>query len=279
MKLFNKVAIVGVGLIGGSIGIALKRKGIAREVIGVCRRRQNIKDAKRRGAIDRGSLSLEGVENCDLVILATPVQQIIKAIPQINKLVNKGTIVIDVGSTKKSIIKAAEKSLAKNICFIGTHPLAGSEKKGVEFSSADLFKDSLCLITPSRKSTKSGLGKVNKLWKSLGAKTRVIPASAHDKIISFSSHLPHAVVFSLIDSLPANAACFVSGGFKDTTRIALSDPHLWGDIFLANADEVVNAINKFQGSLNKLKTLIRKKDTKSILALIEKAREKRHALR
>ena len=278
MKLFNKVGIVGVGLIGGSIGMALKRRGLANEVVGICRRTQNIKQAKKLGAIDHGSLDLEAIKNCDLVILATPVRNIIKTIPKVNRLVRKGCIVIDAGSTKSEIVKTADRFLSRNICFIGTHPLAGSEKKGVGFACSDLFKDSLCLLTPSKKSSSCNLNKIKKLWRALGAKTKVISPAVHDKLISFSSHLPHAVVFSLVDSLPKEAQGFVASGFKDTTRIALSDPNLWQDVFLTNADKLIEAIDKFQISLGKLKRLIKKKNKKSLLALIEHIREKRNAL-
>lgn len=273
MKLFNKIAIVGVGLIGGSIGLAIKKKKIANKVIGIGHHKKSIKLALKIKAIDEGSLDINKVKGADLIILATPPQAIIDIFPKLSKLIGEKPIVIDVGSIKEKIIEAASKT---GINFIGCHPLAGLEKKGPENANTDMFSGSICLLTPPKKTSAEAMKKIRALWKTLGSKTIVISAREHDNILSFVSHLPHAVIFSLMDCIDKDSLKFASTGLKDSTRIASSDPIIWRDIFLTNKKELLLAINKFKKSISRIEFLIKNGRSKDLALFIEKSRNKRN---
>lgn len=275
MKLFKEIAIFGVGLIGGSIGLAIKRRQIADKVIGIGRHKESIDEALRQGAIDEGSLDIERAKDAGLLILAAPVKGIINVIAQLPKIIRRDCIVIDVGSTKTEIVKAAQNY---GLNFIGCHPLAGREKRGVEYSMPDIFKNSLCLIVPSRKAEKEGVEKIKRFWKELGARTELMDAGAHDRALAFVSHLPHLVAYSLIDCISARYLRFAASGLKDTTRIGLSDPFLWRDIFLTNRKEILAAIKDFKASLGCFELLIKNNQPKALAAYLAKSRNKRNAI-
>lgn len=275
MKLFNKVAIIGVGLIGGSIGLALKKKRLAGKIIGIGHRQKSIDQALKVRAIDAGYVELDQVKGADLIILAAPVKEIIDILPKLRKLVSKDCLIIDAGSTKSEIIKTAEKYKLR---FIGAHPLAGMEKKGPENARADLFKNSLCLLVGPKKYNLRDLSQVKKLWEALETRVLVIDPTEHDRILAFTSHLPHAVVFSLLDCLRSDYLKFGAGGLRDTTRIGLSDPLLWRDIFLTNHKELLGAIHTFERSLRRLKFLIRNNNGRALRTYLEKSRDKRNCL-
>ena len=275
MKLFNRVAIVGVGLIGGSIGLAIKKRRLAREVIGISRHRKTINLAIKRGAIDWGSLDIQAVSRADLVILAAPVNSIIKIGIKINSIVHPKTLITDVGSVKESIVKILQKALPN---FVGTHPLMGTEKQGVINAQEDLFQGSLCVLTPTKKTPKEALRIIRRLWIELGARIVYLSPARHDKLISYVSHLPHMIAFSLLQSVPHNSLYLASRGLKDTTRIAASPETLWKDILLSNSKNILAAIDKFLSSLSKTKTAIIKKDEKELEKILRQARLKRQAL-
>jgi len=278
VKLFNKVAIVGVGLIGGSIGLSIKKKKIANSVIGVTRHRATILKAKKMGAIDEGTKDIKKIKDSDLVILGCPVRTIISISERIIPLLKKGAILIDVGSTKKEIVSKIKRSLTEDIDFIGCHPLAGSEKRGVTNAREDLFKDSLCILTPLRYTKKESLNRIIKLWKNLGAQTLILSPERHDLILSLVSHLPHVISFSLIRSIPKRYFEFASSSLKDTTRIASSDPSLWTDVFLTNQKYILKAIERFQRSLGDFKKIIREGNENKLFKMLQAARLKRDAL-
>jgi len=275
MRLFNKVAIIGVGLIGGSIGLVLKKKGLTGKIIGIGHRQKSINQALMAGAVDAGYLGLGQIRGADLVILAAPVKEIINILPKLKNLITKDCLIIDAGSTKSEIIKTAEKHKLR---FIGGHPLAGMEKKGPENARADLFKNSLCLLVVPKKYNPQDLNRVKKLWEALGARTLVLNSARHDRILAFTSHLPHVVVFSLLDCLRSDYLKFGAGGLKDTTRIGLSDPLLWKDIFLTNRQELLGAINTFEKSLQRLKFLIKNNNDRALRTYLEKVKDKRNGL-
>lgn len=275
MKLFRKVAIVGVGLIGGSIGLAIKKRRLAAEVIGVSRRQKTINNALRRGAIDKGSADLRIIKDADLVILAPPVNSIIKIAPLVSKMIKEGCILSDVGSTKKEIVSKLEKTFPN---YIGAHPLAGSQKAGVAYASSEMFKDSLCLLTPTHRTKNHVLRKVSRLWQEMGAKVICVSPEEHDKILSFVSHLPHVIAFNLIDLIPRQYLKFVASGLKDATRIASSEPQLWQDIFMTNRKDVLRALKGFYQRLHKFERLLSKKDTKGLYRFLSKAKQKRDSL-
>lgn len=275
MKLFNKVAIIGTGLIGGSMALAIKKRKLAQEVVGVSRHKKTLAIAKKIGAIDRGSQDIGIIKDADLVILATPVNAILNLAPKIFKIVRKNCIVTDVGSTKQEIVRNLDKIFLK---YVGSHPLAGSQRRGVINAKAGIFKDSLCLLTPTKNTDKIALDKIRRLWVNLGARVIALPPDNHDEILSFTSHLPHAAAFSLIRAVPKEYLKFASTGLKDTTRIAASEAELWSDIFLSNRKNILKSIEVLQGNLDRIKSAIAKKDRKILNRIFKEAKEKRDSL-
>jgi len=278
-RLFNKIAIVGVGLVGGSLGMAVKKNHLAKEVVGLVRRPKTIREAVRQKSIDKGFLNVQlAIEGADLVVLATPVETILEIFPKIKKFLKPGCMVIDVGSCKEKIVSVLDKKCPKGVVFVGCHPIAGSEKKGVNFAQPELFRNTLCILTPSPKTNHAGLNKIKKLWLAIGAKVKILNPVLHDKILAMVSHLPHLIAFSLINTIPAQYFKFSSRGLKDTTRIASSDPQLWRDIFLMNAKNILKVINGLELNLKVFKRLIARKDKAGLMRLIAQAKSKRDSL-
>ena len=275
MKMFNKVVIIGTGLIGGSIGLALKKQRIAGQVIGLSRHPKNARLAKKVGAIDGIGASLEEVVDADLVILATPIETIIDFASRIVKKINKDCIVIDVGSTKERIVSKLSVIISN---FLGCHPLAGSEKKGIVNLQDNIFKGSICIITPTVKTNSHTLNKVKLLWKKLGADTVILSAKKHDQVLALTSHLPHAVAFSLINSIPDECLSLSSSGLRDTTRISSSDANLWSEIFLSNRSNLLIALSAFQSNLTALKLALESKNKRRLTKILLQARKKREKL-
>jgi len=275
MRLFNKVAVVGTGLVGGSLAISIQKKGLAGEVVGVSRHAKNIALAVKIGAIDRGSRELGIIKDADLVVLATPVDSIIKLSRKVSRLIRPDCIVMDVGSTKEKIVSCLEGEFAN---FVGSHPLAGSEKRSIAYAHAGMFKGSLCILTPTGKTRKPALNKIKKLWESVGARVVLLSPGTHDSILAFVSHLPHVVAFSLINSVPGACLSFASGGLKDTTRIAASDAELWGEIFLSNRKNLLRAIGVFQKRLSDIRSALNKEDARSLQRALREAKIKREKL-
>lgn len=276
MRLFNKVAIIGTGLIGGSIALAIKKKGLARQVVGVSRHKKTLACARKSHAIDKGSQDLSIIRDADLVVLAAPVNTILNLADKILKFVPDDCVVTDVGSTKKEIVYKLSRVFPN---YVGSHPLAGSEKRGIKNIQADMFEKSLCILTPAKNSSPKALKKVESLWNSLGARVVFLNPDKHDKILSFVSHLPHAIAFSLVDTVPDRYLKFATNGLKDSTRIALSDARLWADIFLSNRKNMLKSIESFLHSLSGLKSAINKKDEVAIIKILKKAKDKREILK
>lgn len=275
MRLFKKVAIIGTGLIGGSIALAIKKNKLAEEVVGVSRHKSSILQAKRMGAICCGSQDLSIIKGAELVIFATPVEVILKLAPAVAGIIGKDCIVSDVGSTKESITKLLGKKFRY---FVGAHPLAGSEKRGIKFSEAGLFKGSLCIVTVDKKTDRVALNRIKKLWKNLGARVVVMPASKHDRALSLTSHLPHIAAFSMMNSIPPELLRFSASGLKDSTRIAASDSELWSEIFLNNKNNVLKALKNFKNNLSILERAIRRNDKNRLSFELKKAKAKREKL-
>ncbi|MDD5115737.1 MAG: prephenate dehydrogenase [Candidatus Omnitrophica bacterium] len=276
MELFNKAVIIGTGLIGGSLGLDLKKRRLVREVVGLSRNRKNAGFAKKAGAIDSVGSSLEEVRDADLVVLAMPPEAIIATACKISGKIKKGCVVIDVGSSKEKIVSEAGRSIP---FFVGCHPLSGSEKRGVGNLSSGIFNNSICIITPTAKTDKKVLRKVTLLWNKLGSKVVILSPERHDRILAFTSHLPHAVAFSLVRSIPDAFLGLCSGGFKDTTRISASDGNLWSEVFLSNRDKLLLCISAFQNNLSSLKLALQKKDKKTLVKILSSAKRKRDKIR
>lgn len=277
MRQFNRVTIIGVGLIGGSIGLAIKKYRLAGKVIGVFHRRATLKKALKRKAIDRGFMNVkDGVKDADLIIIATPVSSIVRIACEAMRFAKKDAIVTDVGSTKGWIVGELEicsrVSLAK---FVGSHPMAGSEQASVEFARATLLEEAPCIVTKTARTDKAALSKVVKFWKGLGAKVHVMTPVEHDRSIALVSHLPHVVAFSLAGAVPEKDMEYAAEGFKDTTRVASSDPHLWADIFLTNKKEALKACRLFEASYKNIVRALTRDDYKGVVKALGKAKSKR----
>jgi len=275
MRLFNKVAIIGTGLIGGSMALAIKKKCLAHQIIGVSRHKNTLIWGKKSHIIDKGSQNLSIIQDADLVVLATPVNTILKLADIILKFIRKDSIVTDVGSTKKEIVSKLSKIFPN---YVGSHPLAGSEKRGLTNASTDIFKNSLCILTPTKNTTPKALKKIKNLWNKLGARVIFLSPDTHDRILSFVSHLPHVIAFSLIDIVPDKYLRFGATGLKDTTRIALSDSRVWVDIFLSNRENMLKSIESFQNNLSRIKSAINKRDERTLIKILKKAKGKREIL-
>lgn len=278
--IFKKVAIIGVGLIGGSIGEAIRRRGLADTVMGIGHRASSIKEAFRRGAIDEGTLDLKkGVRGADLVIIATPVCLIPVIAGKISPALKRGAIVTDVGSTKGRIVKAIEGCLPKGVFFVGSHPLAGSEKRGVSFAEENLFEGTVVIITKTKKTKKSAVKDLSGFWSSLGVKTVVIKSpEEHDRIVAEISHLPHLAAVALITSAGGKSLGFAATGFKDTTRIAASDPDIWRDICITNKANIIKSLDRYERCLGKLKKLIKDGRTQALRKEFAKSKAIREKL-
>ncbi|NQT75844.1 MAG: prephenate dehydrogenase [Candidatus Omnitrophica bacterium] len=277
--MFKRITIIGLGLIGGSLGLAIKHKRLARKVIGVSRRRTTILRALSIGAVDSVTLDLKkGVEDSDLIILTVPVLKIMDLAGHIAPALKKGAIVIDAGSTKNEIVKNIESVLSGSVDFVGTHPLAGSELSGVIYARRDLFKGAYCILTKTRRTDKKALGKVKRFWRALGMKVEVMSPEKHDKCVSRLSHLPHAVSVALSNASRKEDLRLAAGGFKDTTRIAAGSPELWKDIFITNKKNIAADIRILKKELSKIEAALKKGSSSELLRLFKKAKVLRDSL-
>ncbi|MBU1146852.1 MAG: prephenate dehydrogenase [Candidatus Omnitrophica bacterium] len=278
--MFKSIAIVGLGLIGGSLGLAIKEKRLAKEVVGVSRRQATIRRALSLGAVDRVTLDLrKGIKDADLVILTAPVLTIIDIAERIKDSIKKGAILTDAGSTKKDIVKKIEALLPAGVNFIGSHPIAGSEHSGVAYADKDLFKGEHCILTRTAHADPKALNKVKRFWSKLGMKVETMSPEKHDNIISSLSHLPHAVSVALSNSCAKKDLHLAAGGFKDTTRIAAGSPGLWKDIFLTNRKNIIKDIKVLKKELSKIELALEKGNSLELLRLFKKAKDTRDSIR
>lgn len=276
IKKFNQITIIGVGLIGGSIGLAAKKHKLASRIIGVTAHKESLNKALRRKAIDSGTLDLKkSVLNSDMVILATPVDKVISTLGKISPNLKKGCIVIDVASVKRTIVGKAEKIAGSKIKFVGTHPMAGSEQRGVDKADKDLFKRAPCIITKTGKTDPKALGTVKDFWKKLGSKIYELSPAEHDKRVSNISHLPHAAAAALSLSADKSSLKFASTGFGDTTRIASGDPDLWAAILTDNSASASADIKRYSKQLEIISKLIKAKDAPKLKMVLSEAKKKR----
>ena len=280
MRQFERIAIIGVGLIGGSVGLAIKKKGLAKEVVGIFRRRSTLVRALRHGAIDRGTLDLkDGVSGASLVVVATNVGTIAKLAKKALPFMKRGSVLTDAGSVKADIAKEIEAAIPSGVSFVGAHPMAGSEKAGVEFASDDLFENALVILTKTKNTDKRALDAMARFWRSLGAKVVIMRPDAHDRRVAMISHLPHMAALGLclaqsIDDLPLAA-----GGFKDTTRTASSDPEMWRDILEANARCAIRALDRFSKEIARVRRNIYDRDFDALLGRMKRAKAIRDSVR
>ncbi len=279
--MFRKISIVGVGLIGGSIGMACRKKRIARQIMGIGRRRSSINKALRMKAVDKATLNMKkGIEGSDLIIVATPVGIVIEKIKECAKYAKGDVVIIDVTSIKERIVKEADRILKnkKGISFVGTHPMAGSEESGVLVATADLFKNSTCIITPSKHTERKALIKIKRFWKALGANIVTMPAPKHDLAVAYISHLPHLLAYSLCTAVPLECICLAGGGFKDLTRIARSNPGMWREIFMQNKFNIIKAAKFFEKNIKLLQSDMVKNNKAGLLKMLTSGKQKRDSI-
>jgi len=282
---FKKITIIGVGLIGGSLGLALKEKKANFKIVGIDKQ-EIIEKAIARGAIDEGTVNLkEGIEEADIVIIATPVKTILNLLTQINPFLKKGCIVTDTGSTKQQIVRKANKVLSKDIFFIAGHPMAGSEKYGIDSANSHLFQDKTYILTPTKKSNLIAIEKISSLIKMIGGKRLILNSLEHDRIVGTVSHLPQIMAVSLVNMVSElvrkennnNYFKAVGEGFKDITRIASSPYKIWEDICDTNQENILEMIREFRNYLGVIEDKLKNKPN-SIKEEFQKASKLRESI-
>lgn len=278
---FSTVVIAGVGLIGGSLALALKEKKITKKVIGYGRNLERVKRAQEVGIIDDFINSVDEFAQADLVVLATPISVFEDLVSQIKEHVKKNAIVIDVGSVKKAVVERIEVLLTDKAYFVGTHPIAGSDKTGFEHARADLFKNSRVIITPTEKTEQSALRKVTQMWQDVGANVEFMSPEQHDRIYALVSHLPHLVSYCLVETvaqIDGSLISYAGSGFKDTTRIAKSSPELWTDIFVTNKENILSFLESFTRKLKEIEQLISEENIKQLKTFLDSAKKLRETI-
>ena len=278
--LFNQVSIVGLGLIGGSLGLCLRKGRVARKVIGFSRHEATLRRAKARGAIDDGDTELcpNWLGHSDLIIIATPPSTVVPIARKIAKITSGSLILTDVSSTKEQIVRSLEKNLPSRIHFVGSHPMAGSEQSGIEAADSKLFKGATCVITRTAKTPKDAIRMVSKLWKAVGGRTSLLTPVLHDALVAQISHIPHLAAVALAVSPEQRAMRLAAGGFADTTRVVSGDPVLWEDICRTNSTDIKQALDRLIAELSVIKTLISRREFKSLRKRLNKARSRRQQL-
>jgi len=279
----NKLVIFGVGLIGGSLALALKRANPNLHIIGIGRSGESLQTARELGIIDSIATDTESaLADADMVVIAAPVAQTATILQAITPHLSNETVITDVGSTKADVIEAARHALgAKFHQFVPGHPIAGAEKSGASAARPDLFQDKNLVLTPTAVTDPQAVQKVQRMWEVAGAKVQSMTATEHDSIFAAVSHLPHLLAFALVDEIAArpNASQlfnFAASGFRDFTRIAGSSPEMWRDISLANRDALLKELHSYQQALANLFTMLEKKDGTGLQVLFESASKARN---
>ncbi len=278
----RRLAILGLGLIGGSLAAALKARGAVDEVVGWGRRESSLQEGLALGVIDRFSLDLaEAVRDADMVVVATPTLIAEDVIAQLPGLLAPDAILTDVASVKGNIVAAVARAFGGlPACFVPAHPIAGSERSGVAAARADLFQAHRVILTPLPETAAGATQQVTSMWVETGAEVVSMPVADHDAVLANTSHLPHVLAFTLVDALASSPRGedifrFAAGGFRDFTRIASSDPTMWRDIALANREALLAAMDDFSGHLRDLRSAIDASDGAAIMAAFERARAAR----
>jgi prephenate dehydrogenase len=271
------LAIVGVGLLGASVALAARRRGVAGRVIGIDRDPQALEIGRRRGGLDDISTDLIQAAAADFVVFCTPVDQIADQILRLAPHCRSGTLLTDVGSTKKGIVAVASR-LPEGVVFVGSHPLAGSEKQGPAHAHADLFQGRQVVVTPVSGTEERAVRCVCAFWEALGATCRRSTADEHDQALAITSHLPHIVASALAGMLPPHLVALTASGFRDTTRLAASGPDLWTAILLSNRDEVLGAVERYGEQLERFRKALEANDPEALRKLLAEGRAVRDSL-
>jgi prephenate dehydrogenase len=280
----KKIVIFGVGLIGGSVALALKKAGSTAQIVGLGRSTESLQTALALGVIDVASTDVaSAVQNADLILIATPVAQTPAILKAIQPHLSPNTIITDAGSTKSDVLAYAQATLgAQAKQFVGGHPIAGAEKSGVSAATVDLYSNKNVVLTPIQDNSVEAIQQVKNLWQSCGANVSEMSAATHDSIFAAVSHLPHLLAFALVDDIASRPNAeqlfgFAASGFRDFTRIAGSHPEMWRDISLANKTALLSELNAYQAELAQLKQLLENEDGAGLQALFERASTARNA--
>jgi len=275
----DTIAIVGVGLIGGSLAAALKQSGACREVIGVGRDPRRLKNAQAAGLIDTFETDLRAAaKRASVVIVCTPVDRIIADVRTAAAEMSPGSLITDAGSTKGAICATLAELSSGPVTFVGSHPLAGSEKQGFEAAAAELFQGRLCVLTPLPDTPAAQVERTRRLWQAVGMRTCELTPDDHDSALAYTSHLPHALASALSLTLPDEYQTLTATGYRDTTRVAAGDAELWTAIFRQNAQPLVAALAAFSTRLAELTAAIAHGDEASLQNLLRQAKRHRDAL-
>jgi prephenate dehydrogenase len=277
--LFDQITIVGVGLIGGSVGLAAKARGVAGRVVGHGRDPAKLWQAVRFGAIDAGAADLaDAVRSAGLVVVCTPVDLIADTILAAAPHCRPGAIFTDGGSTKGNLVAAVEGKLPAGVEYVAAHPLAGSEKTGAENGRADLFVDRVTVLTPTDRTAPAAVEKVAAFWRGLGCRLVTMSPEAHDAALAVTSHLPHVAAAAVAGITDPELLALTAGGFRDVTRIAAGDPRMWEAIFRANRPHVLDALSRFAARLDEFRRLVEADDGPGLTRWLTEAKRVRDAL-
>ena len=280
---FEKVCIVGLGLIGGSIGLAIKRLNTSNQITGYARSNSTLERAIELGLVDSVKDNLkDAVNNSDLVILATPLSTFRELVEEMSPFLKKGCIITDTGSAKLTVIEDLKDILPNGVEFVPGHPIAGTEESGPDAGFAELFDNRWCILTPTEDNSSNAVDLVKGFWESIGSKVEIMDPMHHDKVLAITSHIPHLIAFNIVGTAnnlanvtEKEVVKYSAGGFRDFTRIAASDPKMWSDIFTYNSDAVLEMLDLFSNDLAKLKAAVIKKDSDLLFSNFEKTREVR----
>lgn len=272
----DKLVIVGVGLIGGSVGLAARARGAARRIVGLGRGEASLREAAAFGAIDEGTTSAaEAFDGAEVVVVGTPVTRIAIDAIEAARRSPPGALVTDAGSTKRRLVEAIEADATGRLKFVGAHPLAGSERRGVSAARADLFEGRLCVLTPTERTPADRLDRAEAFWRSLGCRTIRMDLDSHDAGLARASHLPHAVAAAVARAVPEAWLELGAGAFRDVTRVAGADEELWSGIFLENRGALAEALNEFRDEIDELRALLHRGDARAIEVWWAEARRRR----
>lgn len=275
---FGTVAIVGVGLIGGSLGTALRQRKKA-TVLGVGRDTARLEEARRRGIIDRATIRLSAAAgDADLLVFCTPVDRIVEGVREAAAHARPGTLITDAGSVKGALCAPLTTGLPAGVEFLGSHPMAGSEKQGFEHADPDLFVNRLCLITPAAHTTVAARARLKQFWEAVGMRTLEMSPAEHDVAVAEASHLPHLVAATLASTLRPEHRPVAATGFRDTTRVASGDPGLWTAILLANADAVLESLERQTALAARFRDALRARDETTLHQLLSDACQARESV-
>ncbi|HEY4309638.1 MAG TPA: prephenate dehydrogenase/arogenate dehydrogenase family protein [Pirellulales bacterium] len=276
---WDTVAIVGVGLIGGSIGLDLLRLGLARHVVGIGRREESLHVARQMGACTSTTIDLpQGLADAQLVIVCTPIGRVVQDVVAAASFAKIGALITDVGSTKGAIVGELDRELPHEAHFVGSHPLAGGEKAGPGAAVAGLFVKRNVVVTPGTMTRPEDVQTITTLWQALGAKVLTMSPAEHDKLVAGASHVPHLVAAALVSGTPRESLSLVAGGWIDTTRIAAGDPELWRDILLSNRANVLATLDGVDAALAKFRQALATDDGPALVALLQDAKRTRDAV-